>query len=74
MQPQVHNRTIFTGDNLPILRGMNTESVDLVYLDPPFNSNRNYEAPVGSKAAHKIEKRRLRQNRVSAWKDRGCFE
>ncbi|WP_423908023.1 DNA methyltransferase [Candidatus Spongiihabitans sp.] len=56
MQPQVHNRTIFTGDNLPILRGMNTESVDLVYLDPPFNSNRNYEAPVGSKAAHKIEK------------------
>lgn len=51
MTPQIHNRTIFTGDNLPILRGMNTESIDLVYLDPPFNSNRHYEAPVGSKAA-----------------------
>ena len=45
------NRTVWTGDNLDILRGMNSESVDLIYLDPPFNSNRNYAAPVGSKAA-----------------------
>ena len=45
------NRTIFTGDNLNVLRGMNSDSVDLIYLDPPFNSNRNYSAPVGSKAA-----------------------
>ncbi|MDE0086050.1 MAG: DNA methyltransferase, partial [Candidatus Poribacteria bacterium] len=43
--------TIFTGDNLPIMRGMNSESVDLIYLDPPFNSNANYAAPIGSKAA-----------------------
>ena len=43
--------TIWSGDNLPILRGMNSACVDLVYLDPPFNSNRNYEAPIGSKAA-----------------------
>ncbi|MCY4108351.1 MAG: DNA methyltransferase, partial [Chloroflexi bacterium] len=34
-----------------ILRGLNSDSVDLIYLDPPFNSNRNYQAPVGSKAA-----------------------
>ncbi|MDA7984206.1 MAG: HNH endonuclease [Alphaproteobacteria bacterium] len=47
----IKNRTIFTGDNLPILRGMADESVDLIYLDPPFNSNRNYEAPIGSAAA-----------------------
>ena len=45
------NRTIFTGDNLPILRGMNSESVDLIYLDPPFNSKHDYSAPIGSKAA-----------------------
>ena len=45
------NRTIFTGDNLDIMRGMNSETVDLIYLDPPFNSNKNYSAPVGSKAA-----------------------
>ena len=30
---------------------MNSECVDLIYLDPPFNSNQNYAAPVGSKAA-----------------------
>ena len=40
-----------TGDNLDILRGFNDEMVDLVYLDPPFNSNRTYAAPIGSKAA-----------------------
>ena len=48
---QLSNRTLFTGDNLPILRGMNSESVDLIYLDPPFNSNATYSAPVGSEAA-----------------------
>ena len=47
----VENRTIFEGDNLHILRGIDTESVDLIYLDPPFNSNRTYEAPIGSDAA-----------------------
>ena len=30
---------------------MNSECVDLIYLDPPFNSNRTYEAPIGSQAA-----------------------
>ena len=47
----VNPKTIFTGDNLPIMRGMNSESVDLIYLDPPFNSNANYAAPIGSEAA-----------------------
>ena len=50
-KPNFANRTIWTGDNLDILRGLNSECVDLIYLDPPFNSNRNYSAPVGSKAA-----------------------
>ena len=44
-------KTIFTGDNLPIMRGINSESIDLIYLDPPFNSNTNYAAPIGSAAA-----------------------
>ena len=44
----VQNRTVFSNDNLPVLRGIDTESVDLIYLDPPFNSNRNYAAPIGS--------------------------
>ena len=45
------NRTIFEGDNLDILRGLNSQCVDLLYLDPPFNSDRNYAAPIGSQAA-----------------------
>ena len=45
------NRTIFEGDNLDVLRGLNSASVDLVYLDPPFNSGRNYEGTVGSEVA-----------------------
>ena len=45
------NQTIWTADNLPVLRGMNDESVDLIYLDPPFNSKTNYAAPIGSQAA-----------------------
>ncbi len=42
---------MWTGDNLPIMRTMNSESVDLIYLDPPFNSKQDYAAPIGSKAA-----------------------
>jgi DNA modification methylase len=35
--------TLFYGDNLPILREyVDDESIDLIYLDPPFNSNRSY--------------------------------
>ena len=50
-EPNWQNQTMWTGDCLNIMRGMNSESVDLIYLDPPFNSNANYAAPIGSKAA-----------------------
>ena len=33
------------------MRGMEDQSVDLICLDPPFNSKHNYAAPIGSKAA-----------------------
>ena len=49
--PNWPSKAVFVGDNLHVMRGMNSESVDLIYLDPPFNSKRNYAAPVGSKAA-----------------------
>ena len=35
--------TIYCGDNLKMLNEIPDESVDLIYIDPPFNSNRNYE-------------------------------
>ena len=43
--PNFADKTVWTGGNLDILRGINSDCVDLIYLDPPFNSNRNYAAP-----------------------------
>ena len=40
----LRTNVLFYGDNLPVLRDMPDESVDLVYLDPPFNSNSDYSA------------------------------
>jgi DNA modification methylase len=34
---------LILGDNLEILKGLESETIDLIYLDPPFFSNRNYE-------------------------------
>ena len=45
------NRTLWIDDNISVLRGMNSECVDLIYLDPPFNTRRIYNAPLGSAAA-----------------------
>ena len=50
-KPNWVNRTLWTGDNLDIMRGMNSDSVHLIYLDPPFNSNKTYSAPKDSEAA-----------------------
>ena len=51
MTKRSSRNTLYTNDNLYVLSGLNSESVDLIYLDPPFNSKRMYSAPVGSKAA-----------------------
>lgn len=39
----VDTRVIYCGDNLDQLRNLPEACVDLIYIDPPFNSNRNYE-------------------------------
>jgi site-specific DNA-methyltransferase (adenine-specific) len=42
-QKPITENTLYYGDNLIILREhIPSDSVDLIYLDPPFNSNRNY--------------------------------
>ena len=46
----IKNRTIFCKDNLDVLQGINSESVDLIYLDPPFNKNKTFTALIGSSA------------------------
>ena len=44
-RPSSHldTRVVYCGDNLEQLRKLPDRCVDLVYIDPPFNSNRNYE-------------------------------
>ena len=44
-KPPIENRTLFTGDNLEVMRAMNSETVDLIYLDPPFN--KKFVFPIG---------------------------
>ena len=56
------DNVLYYGDNLGILRRfIKDESVDLVYLDPPFNSNQTYNvlfaAKDGTEAAAQIEAR-----------------
>jgi len=53
-------KQLYFGDNLAVLRNdIDPESVDLVYLDPPFNSNANYnvlfKSPAGKGADAQIE-------------------
>src|SRR4051794_9024403 len=45
----VDTRVVYCGDNLDQLRKLPEACVDLVYIDPPFNSNRNYEVFWGEK-------------------------
>lgn len=43
-------RELYIHDNLPVLRGLEKDSVDMIYLDPPYNSKKAYSAPIGTKA------------------------
>ncbi|HRQ71790.1 MAG TPA: hypothetical protein PLU35_02050 [Phycisphaerales bacterium] len=39
----VDTRVVYCGDCLEQLRNLPDGCIDLIYIDPPFNSNRNYE-------------------------------
>lgn len=47
---QKFKNKLICGDNLEILSTMEAESIDLIYIDPPFFSNRNYEIIWGDEA------------------------
>jgi site-specific DNA-methyltransferase (adenine-specific) len=51
MSKHSFQNTLYSNDNLYVLSGLDSGLVDLIYLDPPFNSKRMYSAPVGTKAA-----------------------
>lgn len=45
------SRTLYHADNLEVLRGMNTGTVDLIATDPPFNKNKDFHATPDSLAS-----------------------
>src|SRR5918994_1868974 len=45
----VDTRVIYCGDNIEQLAKLPDKCIDLIYIDPPFNSNRNYEVFWGEK-------------------------
>jgi site-specific DNA-methyltransferase (adenine-specific) len=50
------NNRLYYGDNLPILRDYVPDaSVDLIYLDPPFNSSRSYSVLFRDESGHESE-------------------
>jgi len=54
--PDAPPNLLYYGDNLDILRRyVNDESVDLVYLDPPFNSNADYNVLFAEKSGEKAQ-------------------
>ena len=73
-EPMIHpnwkNRTLFIADNLRVLRGMDSGTVDLIATDPPFNTKRLHNAPLGSRTAQQKFDDRWRWDEVTDdWHD-----
>lgn len=51
VEQNFENRTLYHGDNLAFLRGMNTGTVHLIATDPPFNKSKDFHATPDSLSA-----------------------
>ncbi|MCY3723286.1 MAG: hypothetical protein OXG97_13775 [Candidatus Poribacteria bacterium] len=49
MAQNFKDNTLYEMDNLVVVRGMNSETVDLITTDPPFNIKRNRSSIAGSR-------------------------
>lgn len=67
MDPEL-NRIILRGDNLPHLRSMNDEIIDLVVIDPPFNKRRTFESRNGYKFTDTLTFDAISEHDISALK------
>ena len=59
------NRTVFISDNLPFLQSLDTKSVDLVVIDPPFGKKRTFEGEI--KPPLTAQERARERERMEAW-------
>ncbi len=58
-------QTIWTGDDLNIVRGVKSDCIDLIHLGPPFISNTGYVVPVVAK--HQEQNSRIMGGISLAW-------
>jgi|GEM_PF-2598397 len=59
MTPDLQTNVLYHGDNLDIVRRYVPDaSVDLIYLDPPFNSNRDYKVTFRDKSCNSFDSTR----------------
>lgn len=63
------DRGFVRADNLPVLRDLPDGAFDLVYLDPPFNSNRRYGLERGQPAPARVRPRRPQEAAALAFDD-----
>ena len=59
------NRTVFISDNLPFLRCLNDECIDLVCIDPPFGKKQTFEGKL--KPPLTADERRIEQDLMASW-------
>jgi DNA modification methylase len=60
---ELATNVLYYGDNLDILRGyLPDASVDLIYLDPPFNSNRDYNVIFRDESGSRYDAQLLARN------------
>ena len=63
------NRTVFISDNLPFLKSLDTESVDLVCIDPPFGKNQTFSGKL--KPPLSDDEIRVERELMNSW---GCTD
>ena len=66
------NRTIFHGDNLTAMERIDDASIDLVYMDPPFNSRRQYGVHVRERSAAGEDGLDVSFDDAIAWTNASC--
>ena len=59
------NRTVFISDNLPFLQALDSESIDLVVIDPPFGKNQTFTGRIRPPLTK--QEREQERERMEAW-------
>ena len=50
MNAESLNRTLFIEDNIKVLSAINKQTVDLIYIDPPYNSGQKFKDPLNDRS------------------------